>query len=91
MYADDLPQNGPQQTIGVLPILPYPYDALEPQVDNLTMTLHHDRHFNSFVSALPALVGNNSQLQGLNLAELQSQAGTGVVSGAAAKSLQNNG
>ena len=55
------------------------------------MTLHHDRHFNSFVSALPALIGNNSQLQGLSLAELQRQAGTGVVSGAAARTLQNNG
>ena len=84
-------QDGPQQTIGVLPPLPYAYDGLEPYVDTLTMTLHHDKHFNSFMSALPALIGNNSQLQDLSLAELQRQAGTGVVSGAAAKTLQNNG
>lgn len=91
MWPMVLLQNGPQQTVGVLPKLPYPYESLEPMVDNLTMTLHHDRHFNSFVSALPALVGNNSQLQGLSLAELQTQVGTGVVNGSAARSLQNNG
>ena len=84
-------QDGPQLPFGVLPPLPYAYDALEPYVDTMTMTLHHDKHFNSFVTALPALVGNNSQLQGLSLAELQRQAGTGVVSGAAAKTLQNSG
>ena len=75
----------------MLPPLPYAYDALEPYVDTMTMMLHHDKHFNAYVSALPALVGNNSQLQGLSLAELQRQAGTGVVSGAAAKTLQNSG
>ena len=84
-------KDGPQQDPTKLPPLPYAYDALEPFVDTLTMTLHHDKHFNSFVSALPALIGNNSQLEGLSLAELQRVAGTGVVSGAAAKTLQNNG
>lgn len=84
-------QDAPQLPVGVLPPLPYAYDALQPYVDNLTMTLHHDKHFNTYVTALPGLVGNNSQLQGLSLAELQKQAGTGVVSGAAAKTLQNSG
>ena len=84
-------QDGPQAPVGVLPDLPYATDALEPHVDNATMAIHHGRHFNSFVTALPALVGNNSQLDGLSLAELQRQAGTGSVSGAAARTLQNNG
>ena len=84
-------QDGPQVPVGVLPDLPYATDALEPQVDNATMTIHHDKHFNAYVTALPALVGNNSQLQGLSLAELQRQAGTGIVSGAFAKTLQNSG
>ena len=28
-----------------LPPLPYPYDSLEPSIDNQTMTFHHDKHF----------------------------------------------
>ncbi len=41
-----------------LPPLPYPYDALEPYIDEETMRLHHDKHHQSYVN-------------GLNLAELE--------------------
>ncbi|MFD2673575.1 Fe-Mn family superoxide dismutase [Marinicrinis sediminis] len=43
-----------------LPPLPYPYDALEPYIDEQTMRLHHDEHHLSYV-------------KGLNQAELQMQ------------------
>lgn len=35
-----------------LPLLPYPYDALEPFIDRETMYLHHDRHFRTYISQL---------------------------------------
>ena len=37
-----------------LPPLPYPYDALEPTIDELTMRLHHDKHHEGYVAALNA-------------------------------------
>ncbi|MFZ5827630.1 MAG: superoxide dismutase [Bacillota bacterium] len=36
----------------VLPDLPYPYDALEPHIDQQTMRLHHDKHHKSYVDGL---------------------------------------
>ena len=35
-----------------LPPLPYPYDALEPHIDEKTMRLHHDKHHKSYVDGL---------------------------------------
>ncbi|MDP4095628.1 superoxide dismutase [Paenibacillus sp. P96] len=35
-----------------LPPLPYPYDALEPHIDEATMRLHHDKHHKSYVDGL---------------------------------------
>lgn len=45
-----------QETVPIgqhrLPPLPYPYDALEPHIDERTMRLHHDRHHQSYVDGL---------------------------------------
>lgn len=35
-----------------LPPLPYPYDALEPYIDEATMRLHHDKHHRAYVEGL---------------------------------------
>ena len=35
-----------------LPPLPYPYDALEPYIDERTMRLHHQKHHASYVDGL---------------------------------------
>jgi superoxide dismutase, Fe-Mn family len=32
-----------------VPDLPYPYDALEPHIDDQTMHLHHDKHHQAYV------------------------------------------
>jgi Fe-Mn family superoxide dismutase len=32
-----------------VPDLPYPYDALEPHIDEATMRVHHDRHHQAYV------------------------------------------
>lgn len=37
-----------------LPPLPYPYEALEPHIDTLTMQIHHDRHHQTYVNNLNA-------------------------------------
>lgn len=35
-----------------LPNLPYPYNALEPHIDEQTMRLHHDKHHLAYVNGL---------------------------------------
>lgn len=35
-----------------LPDLPYPYNALEPHMDEATVRLHHDKHHQSYVDGL---------------------------------------
>lgn len=35
-----------------LPPLPYPYDALEPYIDEKTMRIHHDKHHQTYVDDL---------------------------------------
>jgi Fe-Mn family superoxide dismutase len=37
-----------------LPPLPYPYDALAPTIDELTMRIHHDKHHGAYVVNLNA-------------------------------------
>lgn len=38
----------------VLPNLPYPYDALEPHIDKMTMEIHHQKHHGTYLSNLKA-------------------------------------
>ena len=35
-----------------LPPLPYAYDALEPTIDQETMTFHHDKHHAAYTAKL---------------------------------------
>jgi superoxide dismutase, Fe-Mn family len=37
-----------------LPPLPYPYDALSPTIDELTMRIHHNKHHAGYVANLNA-------------------------------------
>ena len=37
-----------------LPPLPYPYDALEPHIDEQTMRIHHDKHHQAYVDKVNA-------------------------------------
>ncbi|KXZ23093.1 superoxide dismutase [Bacillus nakamurai] len=46
-----------------LPELPYAYDALEPHIDKETMTIHHTKHHNTYVTNL------NKAIEGSALAE----------------------
>jgi superoxide dismutase, Fe-Mn family len=47
-----------------VPDLPYPYDALEPHIDEQTMHVHHDKHHQAYVdNANKALEGTESHNQ----------------------------
>lgn len=46
-----------------LPPLPYPYDALEPHIDELTMRIHHDKHHGAYVANLNAALEKYPELQ----------------------------
>ena len=58
LAAQALPAQ-PAPAAYALPALPYPYDALEPHIDALTMQIHHDKHHKAYVDNLnKALTGH---------------------------------
>ena len=68
-----------------LPPLPYAYDALEPAIDQETMTFHHDKHHQAYVDNLNKAVDADAGLQGKSLEELFASIST------APKAVRNNG
>ena len=46
-----------------VPALPYPSDALEPHIDEQTMTIHHDKHHQAYVDKV------NAALEGTEFAD----------------------
>ena len=55
-----------------LPQLPYPYDALEPTIDDQTMHLHHEKHHNTYVTNLNNALQKHPEADPGNLEELLS-------------------
>ncbi|MCZ2152513.1 MAG: superoxide dismutase [Bryobacterales bacterium] len=53
-----------------LPPLPYAADALEPHIDALTMTIHHDKHHAAYVANLNNAVKGQPSLAGKSLEEM---------------------
>lgn len=43
--------------------LPYPYNALEPHIDEMTMRIHHDKHHAAYVTNLNAALEKHPDLQ----------------------------
>ena len=43
--------------------LQYAYDALEPYIDEKTMHLHHDRHLQTYIDNLNAIIRERPELQ----------------------------
>jgi Fe-Mn family superoxide dismutase len=68
-----------------LPPLPYAYDALEPAIDQETMTFHHDKHHQAYVDNLNKAVDADAALQGKSLEELFANISS------APKAVRNNG
>ena len=55
-----------------LPALPYAVEALEPHIDALTMTIHHGKHHQAYVTNLNNAVAGTTAAE-LSLDELQKQ------------------
>ena len=53
-----------------LPELPYAKNALEPHIDELTMTLHHDKHHNTYVTNLNAAIEKYPELGSKSIGSL---------------------
>ena len=53
-----------------LPPLPYPYDALEPHIDKLTMEIHHTKHHAAYISNLNKALESAPELANKSLEEL---------------------
>src|SRR5215472_16599973 len=53
-----------------LPALPYPFEALEPHIDKLTMEIHHDKHHGAYVNNLNKALESAPNLVGKTLEEL---------------------
>ncbi len=53
-----------------LPPLPYGYDALLPELDERTLHFHHDKHFNTYVDNLNALLEKHPDGQDWSLERL---------------------
>lgn len=53
-----------------LPPLPYPYDALRPQIDERTLHFHHDKHFATYVENLNKLLADQPEYQSWTLEQL---------------------
>ncbi len=53
-----------------LPPLPYAVAALEPHIDALTMTIHHDKHHNAYVTNLNAAIDKAPELGNWTLGDL---------------------
>jgi Fe-Mn family superoxide dismutase len=66
VVAADVPA-GPRHT---LPKLPYAYDALDPYIDQRTMTVHHTRHHQAYVDGINAALVGQAELQKLSLEDL---------------------
>ena len=53
-----------------LPKLPYAVDALEPYIDAQTMTLHHDKHHQTYITNLNGALDKHPELAGKSLDEM---------------------
>jgi Fe-Mn family superoxide dismutase len=53
-----------------LPPLPYPYNALEPYIDELTMQIHHQKHHGTYVANLNAALEKYPDLQSKSVEDL---------------------
>ena len=53
-----------------LPKLPYAYDALEPFIDTMTMTIHHSKHHQAYVDNLNAALDKHPEFYTYSIEDL---------------------
>jgi superoxide dismutase, Fe-Mn family len=66
-----------------LPALPYSSDALSPHISAETLSFHHGKHHNAYVTNLNNFVAADSNLEGKSLEELVMSTSGGVFNNAA--------
>lgn len=54
----------------VLPPLGYPFNALEPIIDEMTMRIHYTKHHQAYVDHLNAALTNHPELENLSLTDI---------------------
>jgi superoxide dismutase, Fe-Mn family len=72
-----------------LPPLPYAYNALEPNIDEQTMRIHHDKHHAGYIKNLNAALEGESALADLPIDKLLAQ--LSKVPDAKRTAVRNNG
>ena len=72
-----------------LAALPYPAAAFEPHIDAQTMTIHHDRHHQAYVTGLNAAVAKDPSVAGQPLDDLLRN--LGAVPDSIRTAVQNHG
>ena len=72
-----------------LPALPYDVAALEPHIDAQTMTIHHGKHHNAYVTNLNAAIEKAPELKGKGLTDIL--ANLNSVPEAVRAAVRNNG
>jgi Fe-Mn family superoxide dismutase len=53
-----------------LPPLTYDYNALEPNIDEQTMRIHHDKHHQAYITNLNNAIAGNAELEALSAEDL---------------------
>ena len=72
-----------------LPSLPYDFNALEPNIDETTMRIHHGKHHAAYVNNVNAALEKHPDLKGKSVQELL--AGINTVPEAIRTAVRNNG
>lgn len=65
-----LAQSGETMVTFTLPVLPYPYNALEPFIDEQTMIIHHTKHHQTYVDKLNAALDGFQGVEGLSIEQI---------------------
>jgi len=73
-----------------LPALPYPFDALEPSIDKMTMEIHHGKHHGTYVTNLNKALESAPELASKSIEELLAN-NCAIVPESVRTAVRNNG
>lgn len=68
--ADEKKKEAGKSAAFSLPALPYAYDALEPHIDAQTMTIHHTKHHQAYITNLNKALEGHAELASWSLDDL---------------------